>query len=134
MLIIRNEQLETFSSEPTEQFVTEMTGFIRGHFREEVASLGDSELRAHVSGGLAKAREYGLTTQRDGSRFLNLLATYGWDFDEKAENAWMKDCLEDQGVQDPSMRLDRLIKQCIHHLEVEENNEMLLAEFGLTEN
>lgn len=128
MLVIRNDQLHAFSVASRESFLRDMGHHLRSHFGVALEGLDDADLKARISNELARAQGYGLATKRDLCRFLNLSATYGWGFDQAPESEWMKDCLTDTRVTDPSDRLNRLIDLCIHRERISIGNQALVDE------
>ena len=134
MLTIRNAQMEVLSAQQRQKFVDAMCEFLRLQFKQELQGISQTSLQAKVSAALNSASRYGLRSHRDCCRYLNLAVTYGWEFEQLPENAWMREYLTDPNAGNPSQRLQRLISQCIYKMEVEENNRQMREAFGTVEN
>ena len=79
-----------------------------------------------------RAASYGLTSQQQACRFINLAAAYGWDFDSNPDLLWMRKILTDTSPGRPGERLDRLVQTCLHRQSIEEHNRVLRQQSGLT--
>lgn len=130
MLIIRKEQMEAFSEAQEESFAVEMVYHLRSDFPDETADMTDAELHQYVEDALDVAKKYDLTNRQDLCRFLNLTMFHGMEFENTDDKHWMHEYLTDEEIPDPGKRLDRLYKECIYRLEVEENNRGISEEFG----
>ena len=130
MLQIRQEQLATITHAGRERFVARMASHVRLYFASAVESLDDQALHGLVERTASRARDYGLASEQDVCRFLNLCAVYGWDFDEQPDNRWMRELLTDAAVTDPGQRLRRLVDRCLHQRDVERHNQRIAEEFA----
>lgn len=122
MLIIRNDQLALLAADRLRQFVETMCLHLREQFPQALAGTSEPALHDQVRLALAQARGYGLQGARDCCRYLNLCVTYGWDFDQREENAWMRRYLTDAGISVPGRRLERLVAECMHREAVAASN------------
>ena len=68
--------------------------------------MGESEVRASVDDGFERAFGYGIRTERDFCRFVDLMFVYGKRFD--AEVPWAAAVLKNDEIEDPSQRLDSI--------------------------
>jgi hypothetical protein len=132
MLIIRNTQFRALSQQPREQFIEEMLGHLYSYFPAAAWLLTPEELRGQVNALIARAAAYQLTSRQQVCRFINLAATYGWQFDSDPDLLWMRDILTDTSLSQPSERLDRLVQTCLHRQHIEERNRALHQQLGLT--
>jgi hypothetical protein len=134
MLTIRNAQLARFGSEQRRQFIAAMCRYLREQFHDELWAVDGVSLHRDVDAAIHRAESYGLHSERDCCRYLNLAVTYGWDFDSQPQNDWMRKILTDTQVTSPSQRLHRLVDQCIYRSEVEESNRRLRLQFDMRDN
>lgn len=132
VLILRNEQMASLGATAGAGFVDAMCRHLRQHFSAALEELPSDELRVRVVSALHDASVLGLISRRDSCRYLNLCATYGWQFDRVAGQEWMQRCLTDESVSSPGARLDRLVDQCLHRLEVEAHDEALRKKYAPT--
>jgi len=133
MLTIRDAQLTILRAPQRERFIDAMCQHLRHHFQEELAALDDNRLKLKVSQSLKRAATYGVTSQQDSYRYLNLAATYGWEFDQDPDLSWMQRYLTDPHITHASERLNLLVDQCIYRIDVEAHNRQLQEEFGMTD-
>jgi hypothetical protein len=119
MLTIRKEQMQALSRVTIQEFEKDMAQHLTQFFPDESAAMGDKALRAHIRHAIARAKEYGVTSERDLCKYLNLTMVYGRDFDTDPELEWMRDFLADPDVPDPGERMSRLYAESLHRLERE---------------
>lgn len=131
MLVIRRPQLQRLGYLSREQFVDEMTGHVYRYFPDLAWSLTLDELRNCLGTTIRRADAYGFTSRQQLCRFINLAATYGWEFDTDADLEWMRTILTDGALTNPSERLNRLIDVCMHRQRIEEHNQQLRQQLGL---
>jgi hypothetical protein len=131
MLTIRSEQLRTLEAVARDRFVDTVTLHLRTHFTETVQGMGETELRAIVLRAVERAATYGLTSEQDALRYVNLAAAYGWEFDRDPRHDWMRQMLTSPAITSPSERLRLLVDRCLEHARRDENTRRLAEEFGL---
>ena len=118
MLTIRKEQVQALSRVTIQEFEKDMLQHLMQFFPDESAAMGDKALRAHIRHAIARAKEYGVTSERDLCKYLNLTMVYGRNFDTDRELEWMRDFLTDADVPDPSERMSRLYAEALYRLEL----------------
>ena len=91
---------------------------------EQMRALG---LARAVRAAQAKAADYGLTTERDLYRFVNLCASVGLDFDLRPDTSWMRQALVDPLITSPSERLRVLTSTWLHRAAIEAENAAIAA-------
>ncbi|GJJ00751.1 hypothetical protein RugamoR64_12890 [Duganella rhizosphaerae] len=123
--------LQTFAQQAHDNFVAAMAAHLHTHFPALAWSLTPDELRDHINACIERAARYQLTSQRQVCRYLNLAATYGWNFDGDPERSWMREILTDSSLAQPGDRLDRLVQSCLHRQGIEAQNLALRQQLGL---
>lgn len=93
MLIIRDEQMKALSEYMVEQFVDAALLHLRTTFPEQIKDVTDDGLRDTIYTGIDNAREYNITIEEDVLRYLELMTTYGADFDTNPETSWAEEIL-----------------------------------------
>lgn len=83
MLVIRQEQMDVFLRVARERYESQMCDHLRKFFRAKVGHFDAHQLSTCVSRTIDRAAVYGLTTRRACGHFLNLAATFGWDFADR---------------------------------------------------
>ncbi len=114
MIVFTQAQMAAFAATQRTRFVERLCASLRDRFQDELWALADQELLRRVEAALVRAGELGLHTERDCCRYLNLAVLYGWDFERREANAFMRAILEDRSVDNPGRRLQRLVEECLH--------------------
>jgi len=127
---VRKPQLAVLSDAARAAFIDDRVVALREQFPDRVAALTDPELRGHVEACIARAQGYGLESRLDITRFLNVAATHGWEFDEMPQHAWMKRYLGDPAVASASQRIDRLVVEILSRGEADDRARALRREFA----
>jgi len=99
-----------------------MTSHLRAHFPAEVGELDDAELARNIEAALQVATRYGLRSERDRCRFINITTLYGLEFADAPEHRWMHQMLIEPAVPDPAQRLERLCLELIERERVATQN------------
>jgi hypothetical protein len=111
MLVIRQPQREILASPHEARLRERLQHHLSDHFPDECSALGVG-LEQVVGDGLAKARDYGLRTERDLVKFLNLVVALGLEFDREP---WAARVLsrDDRG---PTLRINQLYSNALDRL------------------
>ncbi|NRR30246.1 hypothetical protein HSX11_08600 [Oxalobacteraceae bacterium] len=131
MLTIRRSQLRAMGCFAHTQYVDAMVAHLYDYFPALAWPLTRSEVGGLVHAAIEHAAAYGLTTQQQVCRFINLGAAYGWQFDSDPNLPWMRAILTDTSLAQPAERLDRLIQTCLYRQRIEAHNRALRQLLGL---
>jgi hypothetical protein len=134
MLIIRDDQFKAFEAEARDRFFDCAAAHLRKYFPSHTTALSQAELRDIVVRAADRAAAHGLTAQRDVLLYLNIAATYGWDFETDPGCRWMVTILNDPANSSPSDRLRYLIDRCMERQAREHERQNARREFGLDAN
>ena len=99
------------------------------YFPEKTNRLNEDELLERVTQCMRQAMQFGLTSLKDLYKFLNICATYGWQFYADDNLKWMRDWLEDDFIVNASWRLDLLVDQCVDQQKIKMHNESINNNF-----
>lgn len=110
MLKIRSEQFLLFSEAARESFEERLLLKLRKSLSEQTTDMAEADIRETISQEIEKARDYGITTERDVARFVILAFLWGANFDENPKHPWIPETLTnyDEPIE---VRLDRLCAQ-----------------------
>jgi hypothetical protein len=109
MLRIRDDQMNVLRRPALEDFIDDMVLHVHEHFAEEAAQLGIASVRERVEQGIRSAEGHGVVSPRGVCKYLNLMMTFGPDFDTNPRTApWVQPILNDITVPDPTARMDVL--------------------------
>jgi hypothetical protein len=112
MLIIREQQMQALARAVLPEWIT---NHLKQFFRHECAALGDAELSQRVNNGIERATSHGFETQVQISQYLDLIFTFGPDFDTDKALSWPAPILADRTLP-PALRIQRLLDAGSHHL------------------
>ncbi len=110
MLIVRKEQMEALDAAMLESFFRRMVVHLRQVFPAETGSLDDAALRTFVRRGVERAKELGITAERDAARFVDLALVLGADSLDRPLPTWIAATLGDRSL-GASSRMDALFAE-----------------------
>src|ERR1700687_4112303 len=87
VLIIRQEQMETFAAAEMQKFKDKMVAHLQKHFPKQCEVLGP-EGRDWVQYGFERAACYGLVAERDVCKYIGVMLAFGRDFDKDSRLPW----------------------------------------------
>ena len=108
MLTIRAEQMRAFGEAMRRDFETRMVAYLRGKFKAQTARYSGEQLVAVVREGIASADPYGITIEKDVSRFIEYSVLYGADFHTRL--GWVATVLQTRGI-NGTQKMDRIDNQ-----------------------
>ncbi|HEX8242709.1 MAG TPA: hypothetical protein VF541_04425 [Longimicrobium sp.] len=111
MLIIRDEQLRAMQAGFDDEFVGRILPPLRERHPAEYAALGPERLRALAHAGLERGGGYGLTSEVNVFRFVELMLLFGADFDTDPALPWAAAVLGDPELHDPDERMELLLDE-----------------------
>jgi len=116
MLRIRKEQMDAFSQAAARSFEDRMVEHLTEFFPEQCEALGEPETREAIQHGINRAKTYGIISERDVCKYIDLMFTFGRDFDEDAELPWAGRILNDDEFVNASVKTDRLYDVAMRHV------------------
>jgi hypothetical protein len=119
MLIIREPQMAALAEDLCHRFEDRAFDHVQRYFPQQCDAVGESATRYYVAEGIHRARRYGLESEYDLLRFINLIFAFGSDFDSRAEHAWMLEFLNDSELW-PTARMDALMAALLPETEPQE--------------
>lgn len=106
MLVIREDQMRVLGEYRERAFIARAMRHLELGFPARCADLGSDEVRRSVTIAIRKAREYGLPREVDILRYLNLMYTFGFDFDTLP---WANQVLTDVTIS-PHPKMEELME------------------------
>ena len=110
MLTLRKEQVAAFESVGKKAFEDRMLAHLHRVFPDQSKSLVEAKLRELIQYGTKRAATYGIISERDVGRYIDLMILYSRDFDKDPALPWAQSVLQNQAIRDPSSRIERLYK------------------------
>jgi len=107
MLNIRHDQSEVFSEVALEDFYKNMEVHLEKFFPEQCAEMESGDLRDFIRDGIRLAGKYDIVSERDVSKFLDLMMSFGEEFDELP---WAQEILLDPTHNHAGFKTDTLFE------------------------
>jgi hypothetical protein len=85
MLIIREEQLRVLGEYARADLEARMLAHLARFFPARCAALGEQETRSLIAHGVERAKRYSLDTEAEICKYLNLMFSFGRDFDTEQD-------------------------------------------------
>jgi hypothetical protein len=110
MLKLRKQHLDAFEAQKVALFKTRVVAHIKAVWPAECAELGDAAVAEIVQGAIKRAVAFGLSSEHDVVRFVDLAFILAADFDTNPLGAWTRPILADRALA-PNAKMDRLYQQ-----------------------
>lgn len=111
MLLIRNEQITVLKQYMVKQFEKRMILYLKEYHSEKCRKLADKKIQKTVRYGINRARRYGITVEKDMSRYINMMFVFGPDFDKDSNLPWVRQILDKKEYKNGSVKMDALYKE-----------------------
>lgn len=111
MLTMRQEQVDTFQQNALKQFEDEMVEHLKGFSPQLCKTAGEPAVRRVIRLGIANAERYGLADRGPVRLYIEMMFTFGVDFDTDPLLPWARTALSDQTVHQ-KIRSERLHSCC----------------------
>jgi len=119
-LVIRKEQEVSLSKVSLAVFENSMIHHINEFFPQIFSSVGEKQLRPVIRQSIASAATYGITSEIDVARYIDLSFLLGLDFDSGKQHPQAAEIIKDQNLQ-PGVRM-QLIFDYVKSLHKERKN------------
>lgn len=110
MVSISKTQLGEFSAQARQSFEDRLVRHLQDAFPTRYAELGEFGARAAIRAGCSRAPGYGLRSERNVARFVDLMVTVGADFDSSPATPWAREILTDDDLT-PDEKLEELFDE-----------------------
>jgi len=117
MLIIRKQQQAVLEKASRKQFEERMLVHLKNFFPEHYQALGEDNTRELITYGVERAATHDIFTERDVCKYIDLLISFGLEFDTDDSLPWAVEILNDTSWKDASAKTDALFKAGIRHLQ-----------------
>ena len=93
MLTFTRKQENELADLELQKFNDKVFKHLKGVWTEECQLMGDDQVRESIDLGLSKARMYGISTEYDTTRFIDLMYAISFDFDHGTPYDWVPEIL-----------------------------------------
>jgi len=106
MLKIRKEQDQELAKASLKSFEDRMVVHIRKHYPTHYEKLGEENTRVLIQYGIERAATYEVVSERDVCKYIDLMVSFGPDYDIDARHPWAAKALNDKRLKDPSVKIN----------------------------
>lgn len=107
-MMIRKEQMSAFAEAAATDFENRMVVHLNKCFPAECETLQEPGVREIIRCGINRSAHYGVTTERDVCKYIDLMMVFGRNFDTRADLPWASRILNDRVLKNPTARIERL--------------------------
>lgn len=94
-MLIRQQQMDKLAAAYQEIFLKRAVAHLRTNYPEKTATLTEAALAEEILYGIERAKVYDIDTQRDVTKYLNLMFEFGRNFDIDPNCGWAHAILVD---------------------------------------
>jgi hypothetical protein len=117
MLIIRQQQLETFAEATLERFESRLIDHLRSAWPRECGLIGDDRAMRHCMRRIIRfAHANGYDTSRQLTLYAMLVFILGIGFDTDPQLNWAGSALRNDAIENPTARIEQLYDETIDYL------------------
>lgn len=115
-MIIRKTQMESFEVDARKRFIDFMQDHLSEHFPDHYQALGPEGVRRAIEAGIERAKQYGMVSEHDVCKFIDLQFAFGESFDSDGTYPWATKVLTDPEIRNPTTRIDALMDEAQAYL------------------
>lgn len=115
-MIIRRQQKQALAQQAMRNFQQRMYAHVNKVFLEDCERMGEQAVRELISKGTARAAEYGIETEYDVARYIDLMFILCEDFNTNPRLPWAGRILNDENMK-PTVKVDRLYERTDRELQ-----------------
>jgi hypothetical protein len=87
-----------------------MVSYLSKRFPDTCGAQNEAAVRESIQNGIEKARGYGITTEYDVARYIELMYLFSDDFDTSPNTQWAESILTNSDL-GPRVKMDLLCKR-----------------------
>lgn len=113
---IRKKQMSSLEVDARKRFIDFMRNHLSQHFPDHVQALNPEGVRRAIEAGIERAKKYGIISERDVCKFIDLQFAFGESFDSDGTYRWATEVLKDPTIRTPTVRMDILMERSQSYL------------------
>jgi hypothetical protein len=98
MLVIRTKQMQALAENMRKGFEDRMASHLAKRFHDRIAMMDELSIRESIRKGIERAASYGVSTEYDVARYIELMYMFTEDFDTSSDTPWAGLILEDPNM------------------------------------
>lgn len=111
MLTITKGQMAVFREPAINDYVKRTVVHLNESFPEKCEAMGEVKVRETVQYGIQRSASYGIITEGDVRRYIDLMLRFGPDFDQDPKLPWAASILNNKALINPTTKVNRLYKE-----------------------
>lgn len=112
---LRPDQVAALQPAALDSFDARIADHLTQFFPVQCQNLGPDGLKEAIDYGIRCAAAYGIELESDVRVYLDLMFTFGVDFDRQV--SWATTILNDPAVSDPSQKIEKLFREAALHVQ-----------------
>ena len=125
MWVIRNEQMRVLATSNRDRYLSRLMDTFRALWPEQVSELGDGYLD-FLESSISRAAAYGIDSESDVARFINLCFVWGSEFEALPENEWARRILNTPELEGKA-KVGELVTRTKFRLKVRSSNRRVAS-------
>lgn len=117
MLQIRREQVKTLQQASILEFEIKMLAHIKKFFPAHFEELGEDNCRELTRYGIEQGAKYGFVSERNVCKFIDLMLSFGVEFDKDPKQTWASRMLQDDAWITANAKMEALFKEGVKRLQ-----------------
>jgi hypothetical protein len=113
MLIIRKPQLEALGARHRSAFAARMGEHLQRFFPERCRALGAEGVAEAIEHGITRSALYGITSERDVCKYIDLMFVFGRDLDRAESHPWAARILARHATTAPGALVEALLDKAM---------------------
>jgi hypothetical protein len=114
-MVIRQQQMATFSQARQKTFEERMAGHLNRCFPSECEALGEQGVQDAIRYGIERAASHGIASERDVCKYIDLMFAFGRNFDRNRDLPWASSILKDETLKTATAKMERLYATAKRH-------------------
>ena len=113
---IRREQLEALENAAARRFESEIVEHVREFAPRLFSILGEPAVRAFARNGIVRAAKYGFSQRGPAKLYVEMMLSFGTEFDSDPQLPWASQVLSDQAPMEPMLRAELLYREMLKYV------------------
>jgi hypothetical protein len=93
-----------------------MQSHLSEHFPDHCHALGQEGVRRAIEAGIERAGQYGMVSERDVCKFIDLQFSFGHSFDSDGTHPWATAVLANPEIHNPTTKIEELMDEAHAYL------------------
>src|SRR5689334_20361906 len=107
-MIIRQQQMTTLSDVALRSFEDRVAAHLNRCFPDDCRALGPTGVQEIIRYGTRRAESHGIDLERDVCKYIDLMFSFGRDFDSSPDHPWASRILQDETINNSTIKTERL--------------------------